>query len=117
MTAAPGEQPVDGPAGPPPRYPTTKCRSCPARIFWAAAEGGGRVPVDEDPVAVHAAGTGNGELLLTHRGDGVLPLARKVRTPGDLFGRRWAWRSHLTTCPYAGYHRGGRRGRTERRSP
>lgn len=85
----------------PPPYPTAKCKSCPAPIIWVLI-GGDKVPVDAEPVALNGGG---GTILLTFKGEGIAPVGRKVTNPRDLFGKRWVYRSHFETCPFAAHHR------------
>lgn len=73
---------------------TGNCRSCAAVIVWAeSASGGGRMPVDAEPVA-------GGNVALTPRA-GRSPLARVFGAddvPGDDEAR---YTNHFATCPQA----------------
>ncbi len=88
----------------PPTFPTDACEGCKAPIIWALTDRGRNLPVDVDPVGPSA---GNVLLTATARA----PLARVVSNPARLFGKRWVWRSHFVTCPYAEHYRNPRRHR------
>lgn len=85
----------------PPQFRTSQCGSCSAPIIWAVTKNAERMPVDAEPVNPT---TGNGNVLLTARG-GADPFATVVSNPAQLFGKRWVWRPHMATCPYAGHYR------------
>lgn len=79
-----------------------ECRSCGARIFFAAsAETGKRMPIDAEPVA-------GGNIRIITAEPAPMPLARVVGAVIDLFdetddGMRYV--SHFATCPEADFWR------------
>lgn len=85
----------------PPTFPTSSCESCHAPIIWAVNRNNDPMPIDTEPVNPN---TGGGTVLLTARG-GTAPLAAVVSNPAQLFGKRWVWRPHMKTCPYAERYR------------
>jgi len=92
VTADVTPEPVAGPG---------RCDSCSAPVVWCVTATGARVPVDPDPVRV---ATGAADCVVTER-LGRDPLVRLVRSQGELFGRAWAHRRHMTTCPFASRYR------------
>lgn len=95
----------------PPQYPTDRCRSCQAPVIWVALGSKG-LPVDAEPVAVNGGG---GSILLSGP-EGVEPKGQRVRSQRELFGKRWVWRPHSETCPYAARYRSAAAKRRGRRS-
>lgn len=89
-----------------PQYPTASCASCFAPIIWATTTNGANIPVDAEPVDVNG---GHGSVLLYPRPAGV--LAEVVVDKARLFGKRWVYRPHMETCPFAERYRGRARQR------
>ena len=80
-----------------------RCASCPARILWVTLRDGGRMPIDEQPVAFEAPGlvaynpaTGGGIVLA---GSHLGKVGRWKQLGATLH------RSHFATCPNAAQHR------------
>ena len=76
------------------RPPSTTCRSCGDRIFWARTDQGKKMPVNDEPDPA-------GNLLIT---PGPYPKATVVshggRPPGTVL-----YSSHFATCKHANEHR------------
>ena len=80
---------------------TDQCDACLAPVLWCVTAKGVRVPVDPEPVR---AATGAADCVVTERPNRP-PRVHVLRSQAELFGRRWAHRTHLRTCPHAERYR------------
>jgi len=74
--------------GPPPDVPLTKCRRCPAQIFFVLSEKGRPIPMDAEPV--------QGFTLEKRK-----PGADGLHYPHYVAHHARVYISHFATCPEA----------------
>ena len=77
----------------------SSCKSCGTRITWLETAGGGRLPVDDDPVP-------NGNVVAVGR---MAKVFNNPEAAGAAYPDEPRYVSHFVTCPQAGRWRNSRR--------
>ncbi len=100
---------------------TTLCTSCGKPVRFVRTSGGGRMPLDPEPVPQHQGASlvvvdAQGVVVPAERARALVASGRALVMVARRAGRSIDpdlphWRSHFVTCPYAPRHR-KRQGRT-----